>query len=301
MTDTTGGTGGDGTRTAVTVIGLGEMGSALAGAFLDGGHPVTVWNRTPDKGGVLVARGARRAATVREAVEASALVVVSVKGNAAARELLESAGPGALAGRSVLNLTDGTSAEARAVADWAAGCADGYLHGQIMTIAPGVGHPEAVVFYGGDRSVYDRHRAELGLLGGRGTLIGDDAGEPALYGMAVHGTMWGMLNGFLHAAALLESAGLSAARFLERAEPSMRALVAFLPSIADEVDRGEHAVEYGALKHHLPSLEDLVRESGERGIDAAFPRRTLDLVADAVAGGHADDGYSRLVEHFRKG
>jgi 3-hydroxyisobutyrate dehydrogenase-like beta-hydroxyacid dehydrogenase len=289
----------DAARTAVTVLGLGEMGSALAGAFLDGGHPVTVWNRTPEKGDALVARGARRAATVREAVGAGALVVVSVKGNATARELLESAGE-APAGRSVLNLTDGTSAEARSVAGWAAERGIAYLHGQIMTIAPGIGHPEAVVFYGGDRSVHDRHRPELALLGGRGALIGDDPGAPALYGMAVHGTMWGMLNGFLHAAALLENAGVKTGRFLEQAGPSMSALVSFLPSIADEVDRGEHAVEYGALKHHLPSLEDLVRESGERGIDTAFPRRTLDLVAAAIADGHADDSYSRLIDHFRK-
>ncbi|MFC5753598.1 NAD(P)-dependent oxidoreductase [Actinomadura rugatobispora] len=290
-----------GEAAAVTVLGLGEMGFALAGAFLDAGHPVTVWNRTPEKGDALVARGAQRAATVREAVRAGELVVVSVKGNPTARDLLESAGGEALAGRSVLNLTDGTSAEARAVADWAAGHGIGYLHGQIMTIAPGIGHAEAVVFYGGDRSVYDRHHPQLDLLGGRGTLIGDDPGVPALYGMAVHGTMWGMLNGFLHAAALLESAGVETGRFLEQARPSMSALVSFLPSIAEEVDRSEHAVEFGALKHHLPSLEDLVRESGERGIDTAFPRRTLDLVAAAVADGHADDSYSRLVEHFRKG
>lgn len=49
----------------VAVLGLGEMGSALAGAFLDGGHPTTVWNRTPGKGEGLVAKGrssARRSA-----------------------------------------------------------------------------------------------------------------------------------------------------------------------------------------------------------------------------------------------
>ncbi|MDV5142759.1 NAD(P)-binding domain-containing protein [Streptomyces sp. SBC-4] len=54
----------------VTVIGLGEMGFTLASAFLAGGHPTTVWNRTPERADALVAKGARRAATVREAVAA---------------------------------------------------------------------------------------------------------------------------------------------------------------------------------------------------------------------------------------
>ncbi|MFF5935704.1 NAD(P)-dependent oxidoreductase [Streptomyces sp. NPDC012508] len=286
-------------KPAVTVIGLGEMGFALAGAFLGGGHATTVWNRTPDKAGDLVARGAERAASVRDAVAASPLVVVSVKGNATARAVLESAGD-ALAGRSVLNLTDGTSAEARAVAEWVGDQGAQYLHGQIMTIAPGIGGAESVIFYGGSEAVFGQFEATLQLVGGRGTLISADAGVPALYGMAVHGTMWGALNGFLHAAALLSSEGIETRRFLDDARPSVDALLGFLPVIADEVDRGEYATPYGALQHHRPSVEDLVRESEARNIDAEFPRYTLGLVNKAVQNGHAHDSYSQLVEHFRK-
>jgi hypothetical protein len=118
--------------------------------------------------------------------------------------------------------------------------------------------------------------------------------------MAVHGTMWGTLNGFLHAAALLSSEGIEVKRFLDDASASVSALLSFLPSIADEVDRGEHAAEYGALQHHLPSVEDLVQESRTRSIDDELPGYTLALVAKAVDEGHANDSYSRLVEHFRK-
>ncbi|MGW1379421.1 NAD(P)-dependent oxidoreductase [Streptomyces sp. NPDC002446] len=284
---------------AVTVIGLGEMGFALADAFLDGGHPTTVWNRTPDKADSLVAKGAERSATARDAVAASPLVVVSVKGNATARAVLESSGD-ALSGRSVLNLTDGTSAEARAVAEWVEDQGAQYLHGQIMTIAPGIGGAETVIFYGGSDAVFHHFHPTLRLIGGRGTLISADAGVPALYGMAVHGTMWGALNGFLHAAALLSSEGIGVKRFLDDAGPSVAALLASFPVIADEVDRGEYATPYGALQHHRPSVEDLVRESGARNIDVEFPGYTLGLVNKAVEDGHANDSYSRLIEHFRK-
>ncbi|MGW0391230.1 NAD(P)-dependent oxidoreductase [Streptomyces sp. NPDC003042] len=296
MTDVS---GRDERRPGVTVIGLGEMGFALASAFLNGGHPTTVWNRSPGKADALVANGAERAATVRDAVAASALVVVSVKGNATARELLESSGE-ALAGRAVVNLTDGTSAEARVLAEWAEQQGAEYLHGQIMTIAPGVGAAETVVFYGGSRAVYDRYRPTLRLLAGRGALIADDAGLPPLYGMAVHGTMWGMLNGFLHAAALLSSEGIGVERFLDDAGALLSALPASFPGIAGEVDRGGYATEYGALQHHRPSVEDLVHESRARGIDAGFPAYTLELVNKAMAEGHSNDSYSRLIEHFRK-
>jgi 3-hydroxyisobutyrate dehydrogenase-like beta-hydroxyacid dehydrogenase len=45
----------------VTVIGLGPMGRAMAGALMRAGHPVTVWNRTPRRADELVAEGARLA------------------------------------------------------------------------------------------------------------------------------------------------------------------------------------------------------------------------------------------------
>lgn len=288
----------DGASIAVTVIGLGEMGSAVADAFLERGHRVTVWNRTPGKADALVAKGARNVETVRDAVLAGELVVVSVKGNASVLGLLDGAGD-ALGGRTVLNLTDGTSAEAAAVAERVRDGGAEHLHGQIMTIAPGVGHEDAVVFYGGAEPVHERLRPVLRALGGRGTWVSADPGAAVLYGMAVHDTMWGLLNGFLHAAALLSDAGIEAKRFLERARPSMAALTSFLPSIADEVDAGEHAVPFGALRHHLPSVEDVVRESRARGIDDELPEYTRTLVARALGQGHGDDSYSRLVEHFR--
>ncbi|WP_083982091.1 imine reductase family protein [Actinomadura hibisca] len=170
-----------------------------------------------------------------------------------------------------------------------------------MTIAPGIGHPDAVVFFGGSETAYARSRPALELLGGRTVLVGADAGAPVLYGMAVHDTMWGLLNGFLHAAALLSDEGIEVTRFLEQADASFSALLSFLPSLAGDVDRGEYATPFGALRHHLPSIDDLLRESRARGIDTGLPGYTEALVSRALADGHADDNYSRLVEHFRKG
>ena len=45
------------------------MGRSFAERLLDGGHDVTIWNRTPHKADDLVARGAREAATPAEAAD----------------------------------------------------------------------------------------------------------------------------------------------------------------------------------------------------------------------------------------
>jgi len=53
----------DSTRTRVSVIGTGAMGSALAGRLLDSGYAVTVWNRSAEKARPLTDRGAVLAAS----------------------------------------------------------------------------------------------------------------------------------------------------------------------------------------------------------------------------------------------
>ncbi|MEU4578356.1 NAD(P)-binding domain-containing protein [Nonomuraea sp. NPDC023979] len=62
--------------TAVTVVGLGPMGLVLAETLLGKGLTLTVWNRTPGKADALAAKGARRAATVAEAVAASPVTIL---------------------------------------------------------------------------------------------------------------------------------------------------------------------------------------------------------------------------------
>ena len=63
-------------QSAVSVIGLGQMGTRLAQAFLAAGNTVTVWNRSAAKADAVAAQGAVRAATAKAAVAASPLVVV---------------------------------------------------------------------------------------------------------------------------------------------------------------------------------------------------------------------------------
>jgi 3-hydroxyisobutyrate dehydrogenase len=52
----------------VAVLGMGRMGRALAGRLLEGGHRVTVWNRSTGRAGEVVSAGGREAHSVADAV-----------------------------------------------------------------------------------------------------------------------------------------------------------------------------------------------------------------------------------------
>lgn len=104
-------------KTPVTLLGLGDMGTALARAWLAAGHPLTVWNRTPEKARPLVGEGARAAATPSEAVASAAgPVVVCLLDDASVGETLSGT---ELHGRDVVNLTTNTPDQAERRARWA--------------------------------------------------------------------------------------------------------------------------------------------------------------------------------------
>jgi 3-hydroxyisobutyrate dehydrogenase-like beta-hydroxyacid dehydrogenase len=103
----------------------------------------------------LVARGARRAATVADA--AGPLVVVSLIDYAAVESVLEPART-ELKSSTVVNLTADTPQGARAMAAAMAAHGVDYLDGSVMTPVESIGGPEALVLYSGPADTHRQHR-----------------------------------------------------------------------------------------------------------------------------------------------
>lgn len=291
---------GDAGHTPVTVIGLGLMGQALAAAFLEDGHPTTVWNRTAAKADQLVARGASPAATTAEAIEASPLVVVCISDYDAVHELLDPLGD-VLADRVLLNLTTGTSAQARQTADWAAQRNIVYLEGVIMAIPPDIATDAAVLLYSGPRPVFDTHEPTLRSVAPAGTIyLGEDHGLSPLYDMALLNFLWGVLNAFLHGTALLETANVKATTFAPLANRMIGVTAEYVAACASQVDEGEYPGDDATMIVHQAGIQHLIEESEHLGINAEIPRLFKALADRAVDSGHADSGYAAMIEQFRK-
>ncbi len=289
----------DAGHTPVTVIGLGLMGEALAGAFLRDGYPTTVWNRTAAKAERLVSQGAKLADSVGDAVAAGPLVIVCVSDYDAVHELLHPLGE-VLDGRVLVNLTSGTSAQARETADWAARQGSTYLDGAIIAIPPAIGTADAVILYSGPRSAFDLHESALRSLGAGTTYLGGDHGLSSLYDVAVLGLMWGILNGFLQSAALLGAAGVDAAAFAPLAKKGIETVTDWLSDYAQQVDDGTYPALDATIDTHLAAMEHVIQESEFLGVNAELPRFVKALTDRAVADGHGGNSYAAMIEQFRK-
>jgi 3-hydroxyisobutyrate dehydrogenase-like beta-hydroxyacid dehydrogenase len=283
------------TRTPVTVLGLGLMGGALAGAFLRAGHPTTVWNRTTAKADDLVARGATLAESPAAAIGTATLVVVCVSDYDAVADVLD----GPLDGRVVVNLTSGTPSRARALAEEVARRGGGYLDGGIMAVPEAVGTADAMLAYSGPRPLYEAHESTLDSLG-TGLHLGDDPGLSATHEMATLVLMWGMLDGFLNGAAILGTAGVSATAYLPIARTAIDTVAGWLPGYARQADDGTYPADDGTIDTHLAAMTHVVEESEALGVNAELPRLAKALAERAATAGHGASGYVALVEQFRK-
>lgn len=212
---------------SISIIGLGAMGQALAATLLQRGHDVTVWNRTPGKAKGLVARGAREATDVAHAVAASELTVMCVLDYAVVDSLVSAAST-ALSGRALVNLTNGTPAQARATAERVAALGGTYLDGGIMATPPMIGGEYALVLYSGSKTAFDTHAAALETFGAA-NFLGADAGLASLHDLALLSGMYGLFTGFFHATALVDSEGVKATAFLELLVPWVTAMLGELP------------------------------------------------------------------------
>ncbi|MGI5339267.1 NAD(P)-dependent oxidoreductase [Streptomyces sp. CA-181903] len=287
--------------TEVSVIGLGAMGSALAGAFLTAGHSTTVWNRTRDTAPPLVVRGAVEAASPGAAVAAAPLVVVCLSTYEAVREVLSPCAAG-LAGRTLVNFASGSPVQARDAADRAGALGVRYLDGAVLTTPSHVGRPDSLQLYGGPRPAFDGHRGVLAALGDP-VYLGDDPALPAVHDIALLGLLWSTLTGWLHGVALTGAdgpgGGVSATAFTGVAGRWMKTVGRLMEECAPQVDAGEYPAGEFPLGQHL-MLMGLLRHAGElRGVESGLPQAFLKLAGRAVEDGHGADGYARLIEYVR--
>jgi 3-hydroxyisobutyrate dehydrogenase-like beta-hydroxyacid dehydrogenase len=282
----------------VSVLGLGAMGAALVRAFLDAGHPTTVWNRTPARADSAARLGATVAADPAAAIAASELTVVCVLDRAAVDAILDAAGD-ALRHATVVNLTSSTPEDARAIAARVARSGAGYLDGKIMVPTPLIGTDDTLVLYSGDRAVFDRSSAILRSLGGDADLLGDDPGLAALYDLGMLDIFFNGMAAFLHAAALVGADGVEARRFLPYAQRITSVLQHTLPGLAADVDNRVHRGDEDNLTMELAALDHIVNASAARRIDPAVPMVPRALAAAAIAAGHGDDGFSRVIDVLR--
>jgi 3-hydroxyisobutyrate dehydrogenase-like beta-hydroxyacid dehydrogenase len=201
----------------VGFIGLGHMGAAMAGNLLKAGHEVTVYNRTPEKAGALVARGAKVAATVAEACQGDAVLTMLANDEAVESVVLGRDGIAASLRREALHVSSSTISVAlsRRLAQ------EHTNKGQRYVAAPVFGRPEAaaaaelVVVAGGEHDAVHVARPLLSSLGRKLFVVSDTPEAANLVKLSGNFLNASVIESLGEALALITKGGVDRQRYLE--------------------------------------------------------------------------------------
>lgn len=275
--------------TPVTVLGLGPMGHALAAAFITAGHPTTVWNRTPSRGRDLDAVIADSAAA---AIGASPLVVACLRDYDVVASVLDAS---ALEHRTLLNVTGGSPARARAMAAWAAEHGIAYLDGVIMSTPDAIGTDQVAVFYSGSETAYETHRDTLAALGPASEFMGADAGRAAAIDVALQDMLWTSMTGVAHMFALAAAEGITS----QSVSAHAKGLIGFFPDMIDMLDEqlrsGVFAGEAGSVDSAANVMDNILDAVRANGLDDSVLAAAREQVQRAVDAGYGSEGFGRLA------
>jgi 3-hydroxyisobutyrate dehydrogenase-like beta-hydroxyacid dehydrogenase len=283
---------------AVTILGLGSMGSAIAKTLLNKDHSITVWNRTGSKALPLVNRGATIAGDVGEAIAASPIIVLCLASYEAARSVLNDHAE-RIASKTIIGLSSGTPQQAREMRAWAERHGASFLSGAIMVPPSSVGKPEALFFYDGSRVAFDEAFELLSSLGGDARYLGNDAGLALLFNTALLGLYWSTMVGFLHGAALVGSAGIRADTFASVAQDFLAVPRDIMAFCADQINAEAYPGDFGQLDMDVTPMEHLRETGQQQGVQDILPAFLLQLADIAIAKGHAKDSFVSVIEAFR--
>ncbi len=283
----------------VTVVGLGAMGSALAGALIEAGRKVTVWNRSPDKAQPLVDRGAQAAATLAGALTASPRTIICVMNYGVTNNLFSDADAAdAVQGRNVVQLGTSSPQESQDAEQMFTDLGAGYLDGTIMCWPGNIGTPEGRIAVGGASEVYADLEADLNALAGDLRNMGPKVRAAAALELAFLARLMGVIFGSIHGALALEAEGVPVSEFTSILPPGDRAIPlteTIHANSFESVSAGGATVDVAA-----EAIAGLYDHAAAVGINNELPSLMRDMVQRAQRAGFGNQETAAIIKVLRE-
>jgi 3-hydroxyisobutyrate dehydrogenase-like beta-hydroxyacid dehydrogenase len=283
--------------TDITVIGLGQMGHAIARLLLRQGYKVSVWNRTASRAADLKKEGAAVASGPAEAIRNSPVTIICVYDYKAADLILRNRETeAALSGRILIQLTTGSPAEARASATWAQAIGAGYLDGAIQVAPEQMGRPDTPILLSGNTEVFGHSEAILKVLGGNLLYLGAEATAASAMDLATLSALYGALLGFFHGARISISEGFDVNRYAEIVAETLPTFGAFLTHEGAVIQSGDYKISQSPLAISIEATERLLETAKQAGISTAFPAFASGVFKKAEEAGLKGEELAALIK-----
>jgi 3-hydroxyisobutyrate dehydrogenase-like beta-hydroxyacid dehydrogenase len=289
------------TKTSVTVIGLGLMGSALARALSAANLEVTVWNRSPSKAQLFEPGTVKVADTIVDAVQASNIIIVCIRDYDATDELFRvGAVENELAKKVIVQLSTGTPAKAREASIWASTIGAAYLDGEIMAFPDAIGTATGAIIYAGNASSFEACKTVVDAFGGTAQLIGDDPGMAAALSNAILSIYFSFVFGALNGAAICDAEKVPLPLFRDLGVSLLPVFGDVLSRSVDMITTDTYQSKHSTLDTSAGALAQIAAVGEGAGLDGRFIDCMRMYATEAIEAGCGSLGNAALFKLFRK-
>ena len=282
-----------------TIVGMGNMGSALADALLAQELSVTVWNRSPEKCQPAVEAGAVQADTVLKGVSSCDVLITCLTDSQSVQDTVVSDDIAkAMKGKIFVQLSQASPDQSLEFNEWALMNEIGYLDGSITGLPISIRQNDCMIVYSGDPGVFNSCIDVLKALGSKPRLVGERPGIATAFDKAFFSAYYAHLVGIIHGAAMCQSAGIALETYFElmiggvdwTIPDSMHARM---------IASGDYSTSEATLEVHAYAYAQVAPLCEKIGVDASMPRVIANLLKAGIDAGRGGDEIASLIEVFK--
>jgi 3-hydroxyisobutyrate dehydrogenase-like beta-hydroxyacid dehydrogenase len=288
----------------IAVLGMGKMGHAVARRLLEGGHELTVWNRSPGKADDLAAKGATDLSgqAASGAVGGAEVVITSLGDDAAVEAVVIKGGvAGALSsgdtGKTAI-LVDMSTVSPQTSRQLAQAVSEQrFVASPILGAPAGVESGEAFYLIAGPSQLRKALAPLFGTLAGRQVELGDDPGTALVVKLLSNAQLLSQIAVLAEVVAMAQAVGLDD-DFLRQFLDSSPLVAPALRNRLDNMISGRHT---GWFTTALGAKD--VRLAEDMAVDLHLRTPVIKAVKrsyeETVAAGWADDDVTAVIESVR--
>jgi len=278
--------------TAVSLLGTGLLGTAIAQRLLDRGLDVHVWNRDASRLGPLVDQGATPILDLHDAaLNRDAVITVLRDGNVTA-EVLRSLGP--LAQATVIPMGTMGVKESQNLAAQVIRQGGDYLEAPVLGSRPQALSGTLLVMAGGTATAFTRQQDLLAQLSQQPIHVGD-VGSGAATKLALNQMIASLTHSFSLALRLIQQNGVPVETFMKILRPSALYAPTFDKKLQRMLDQHYSDPNFSTALLRK-DLRLFLEESATAGLQASGLQGLASLLDEAQGGDLDDQDYCALHE-----
>ena len=278
----------------VSLIGTGLMGTAMAERLLTLGHDVVVYNRTEEKCAPLQQRGALRARSAAEAIEASTCTILMLADAPAIREALFASGKPDFQNRMIIQM--GTIAPSESIAfgrEIRTGIGD-YFEAPVLGSIAEAKAGRLLVMVGGKAEHAERWHELLKCFCGEPLLVGT-IGRAAALKLALNQLIAAHITAFSLSLGLAQRSGVEVETFMNVLRQSALMAPMFEKKLPRLLAR-DYARPNFSTRHLLKDVELCLNASRDANVATPVLAAIRGILEETVRQGRQDADYSSVFE-----